>query len=105
YFILDCERLHTLLYLIERESRSPRRGPTVGQSRVIGGRERPRIADPQELSRAHMTTPAGRRTSRSCRAGIMCAMRVQSFADQEILLDSDLLIAGDNASILARLPV
>jgi DNA modification methylase len=35
----------------------------------------------------------------------MCAVRVQSFAGQEILLDSDLLIAGDNASILARLPV
>ncbi|MGZ4184612.1 MAG: DNA-methyltransferase [Solirubrobacteraceae bacterium] len=32
-------------------------------------------------------------------------MRFQSSADQEIVLDSDLLIAGDNASVLPRLPV
>jgi site-specific DNA-methyltransferase (adenine-specific) len=35
----------------------------------------------------------------------MLTMRVQSSADQEVVLDSDLLIAGDNASILSRLPV
>ena len=34
----------------------------------------------------------------------MCAMRIQSSADREIVLDSDLLIAGDNAAILSRLP-
>jgi site-specific DNA-methyltransferase (adenine-specific) len=32
-------------------------------------------------------------------------MRFQSSADQEIVLDSDLLIAGDNASVLPHLPV
>jgi site-specific DNA-methyltransferase (adenine-specific) len=35
----------------------------------------------------------------------MCAMRVQSSADPALVLDSDLLIVGDNASILSRLPV
>jgi site-specific DNA-methyltransferase (adenine-specific) len=32
-------------------------------------------------------------------------MRFQSSADREIVLDSDLLIAGDNASVLPHLPV
>jgi site-specific DNA-methyltransferase (adenine-specific) len=36
---------------------------------------------------------------------MMCAMRVQSSVDHEFVLDSDLLIAGDNASVLTRLPV
>jgi DNA modification methylase len=35
----------------------------------------------------------------------MCAMRVHSSAGQGLVLDSDLLVAGDNASVLPRLPV